>query len=157
MNARQISSRLAERWSLHLDFIRSSLALDPQAPQAWRWQIRERVLTYLLTRYGADPTLDWTQIAPRSAPAPVPPLERKTVEPRPASLLGTHLHRIAEANSVPLADRGLLEREFHRRSAHRVTRASVLTVVAVGIGAGALTLVVGPLLSCAAAWLLTRK
>jgi hypothetical protein len=64
------ASALGAAWSSRLESLQSALSRDPGHAQAWRWRIQIKVLTFLLSRYGAAPNLDWQEQRP---PAPVVP------------------------------------------------------------------------------------
>jgi hypothetical protein len=49
---------LAIEWVEQLRHLQQSLRADPRNSQAWRWRIRVKVLTYLVLRYGGDPSAD---------------------------------------------------------------------------------------------------
>ena len=115
MTLPRLASRLAEKWALNLEFLRASLEHDPDGPQAWRWEIKARVLTYLLARYGNDPRAGVIRPTPSTEVADVQPLPRNTIAPRPRQVFTERLQRIAEANDVPPEEQSHLAEELNRR------------------------------------------
>jgi hypothetical protein len=45
-------SSSALSWGQQLQMLRSALLHDPTNPLAWRWRVRAKVLTYMVSRYG---------------------------------------------------------------------------------------------------------
>jgi hypothetical protein len=91
---------LARVWAARLDGLRSWLHRDPSNPYAWHWQIRTRILSFLLARYGDDPSLSLPaqHLADRSAWA-LPGLGPAYGRPaRSGAVIRAVLERIAEAN-----------------------------------------------------------
>ena len=91
---------LAMDWSERVSGLRSLLHSDPSNPRAAWWQIRVRILTFLLARYGDVPTSKPTaqrKLSPTSWIAPGPQFESgKPI--RSAACFRAILERIAEAN-----------------------------------------------------------
>jgi hypothetical protein len=112
------STRRLPAWQGELEFLQQSLAHEPEAAQAWLWKLRLRVLTFVIRRYGSDPTVRARDHAPtpRETSGDLMFGERRTVEPRPRETLGTHLQSIAKENDFPRPpaprdeDDGILER-----------------------------------------------
>lgn len=50
---------LSAKWIAQLQQLQQSLRNDPHNFQAWRWRIRIKVLTYLVLRYGGDPSVEF--------------------------------------------------------------------------------------------------
>ena len=93
------ANALAERWSARRRALEWLLETDPLHLDAERWQIQARILTFLLARYGGDPSLcqPGTMVLIR-------PLAARSVEPtsgkpaRSGDSLRPLLERIAEVN-----------------------------------------------------------
>lgn len=146
MSSRKLASRLAEKWALHLEFLRASLKHEPCGSQAWRWQIKARVLTYLVARYGNDPKVAVIRTTASAEPAALQPFRRHHVAPRPREVFTERLQRIADANDVPLAEQSHLAEDLNRRSPPtpltpadelRVTKLAVFLWLLLGFTAGA--------------------
>lgn len=97
------STRRLPSWQGEWEFLQRSLAAEPDAPQAWWWKLRLRVLTFVITRYGADPVVRARDHAPVPCETDRDAIfgERRTVEPRPRATLGARLQSIVEANDFP--------------------------------------------------------
>jgi len=97
------STRRLSEWQGEVEFLQQSLTREPEASQAWWWKLRLRVLTFVIRRYGSDPTVRARDHAPalRETGGDLMFGERRTVEPRPREALGTHLQSIAKENDFP--------------------------------------------------------
>ena len=94
------STRRLSSWQGEWEFLRLSLAAEPDAVQAWWWKLRLRVLNFVIKRYGADAAVRARDhaAAPREAGGDVMFGERRTIEPRPREALGAHLQSMAGTN-----------------------------------------------------------
>ena len=101
-----LRSRFAERWLAELNFLEESLAHAATAPQSWRWKIRLRILSFLVSRYG-EQTEPWRQPHDRVSHDEDSTTENVLIRREP-DFVGTrsrddvrgHLHRIRTSNDA---------------------------------------------------------
>ena len=95
-----VANLLAVAWQARLEGIHAMLLYEPSGARAPLWKIQVRILSFLLSRYGSDPSIEW----------PRPPMfqscDRLTFvvplhggkPPRSPDVIREVLRRIAEAN-----------------------------------------------------------
>jgi hypothetical protein len=93
------ASPLGAAWSSRLESLQSALSRDPGHVQAWRWRIQVKVLTFLVSRYGACPNLDRQEQRPPTPVVPPDILDSAHGKPlRSHQAIRKSLHHIEEGN-----------------------------------------------------------
>ena len=94
------TSELAAAWKTRLHQLNLSLHHGPSDSQTSRLQIEVKVLSFLLSRYGADPTLDYkARLRPKAQqPSLLVPECQSSKQVRSPAAIREILKRLAEAN-----------------------------------------------------------
>ena len=94
------ASQRAAAWATELQHLNSFLQLDPANPEAWRWRMQVRILSFLIARYGTEPSRGAEPVEHvASSPVPAVPFpERHSRSLRARGVLRQFLERIADAN-----------------------------------------------------------
>ncbi|MCZ6602618.1 MAG: hypothetical protein O6952_06410 [Planctomycetota bacterium] len=93
--------KLGTRWPERLKIVRSRLDGDLSSPVRWRLRIKERILTFLISRYGAFPACDRPVVGgdPMTTdPAPPPPYPPAGRQPLSSDRIKMLIEKIADAN-----------------------------------------------------------
>jgi hypothetical protein len=94
------ASTLAARWLSQLRELTSAIGRDPSDSFAWRRHIRIKLLSFLLSRYGGDPSLGFNSEEAVRPTCGKTSLQKQDAKPfRQQSVIRTMLDRIAESNT----------------------------------------------------------
>lgn len=97
-------SPMAVAWLAELHSLKASMSGDPSHSAAWRWRMRVRILTFLLSRYGSDPNLGVRREGTTDFPLSTFVVqERNTKLVRSGTVIRKALYRVSEANKYKLA------------------------------------------------------